>query len=888
MNKIFFNIPFTKRPESNHLSKVSEPDSVNKTKVIFQPDFGKLKSKIRERVLAENKSLCQTKQSSGIVKTTTNKHNDPEFRKNILFKSPLVKFNESSQNPTGLCQVWSARTSNSNLQSFHANTQSVPKQLKQKKKIKNQHLNLKKQTSFSVLTSNTNTNICKKVPFELNFKKMQFKSVNPEAKSELKKRTRAQETFPKSNNFNKSPSRIFCNLTTNPKNEYFAPKVKFVTPKTDLNFIKEKLQKIECKIDLLKSAKIINTNSTIRTNSPAPISSKNFVKNSKDLFCLKNNRNFKKEGFLVRRKAILEDDRNKQSCLDQLTDLKPEIITEESKQTTIEKIKIQKKKRSSERFFSIKTELDWLFDNCEKKMRDKLHSFIEYHHPDCHQQEKERISGDLLNELIEQKKVQTKYFEQIKSNFAEQWARTIKEILNKKEKPTVILKQKQLKMEELPKKSYEPDFNLKNLMPFEKRATIQANRFNSDETTKQIRKAVEKHSPNNGILIKNNLFSKISRVNVVSDPGIVLLKMENANMFFRQNIKLIHSEVSDLSHNGFHLTEKIKPMGEIEKEFVLNNSTSHKRFSTFQMENEKPTLSLISDKKIEKTFWTLSNLKQHHNFFEETCDQIIGDFIHKEIAESALNWRQKQKILSESFFSPKKVVKFCKAALEYFCKHYSDEICDELNKPFGPPLPEKLHRLKKNQDFDLSINLEVIERPVLTRNASNKYLFNKNSCHKSEPMIKSEKSHNNMLLDCLNEILCGWKKFALKGVICSWRCSFNLKWERPITRDFLKKIVNSSIVKIQEWSEIGYGITQSGNQVDSFYEKCRPGEVLNKNAENLTRLLNIEMNQNAESWTWYEDHFIETIFGLEKIIWEKLVEDSVIFLLSTSKPEELL
>lgn len=169
--------------------------------------------------------------------------------------------------------------------------------------------------------------------------------------------------------------------------------------------------------------------------------------------------------------------------------------------------------------------------------------------------------------------------------------------------------------------------------------------------------------------------------------------------------------------------------------------------------------------------------------------------------------------------------------------------------------------------------------------------------------LKRDFQNQKMILDCLNEALCSWRPYAIKGKPLPSLSHFGRLNRMKIQPSEMKYIFSVTINKLLEYVSLLCGVLPERENIlkmrwnlnslsaenrklldaligsgfaDPQDSLLHPTELINKIREDkLVRFLNWDIYETDDKWLFYDYEILESQFHLDALVFEFLVEDLV-------------
>ena len=167
--------------------------------------------------------------------------------------------------------------------------------------------------------------------------------------------------------------------------------------------------------------------------------------------------------------------------------------------------------------------------------------------------------------------------------------------------------------------------------------------------------------------------------------------------------------------------------------------------------------------------------------------------------------------------------------------------------------------------------------------------------------LKRDFQNQKMILDCLNEALCSWRPYAIKGKPLPSLSHFGRLNRMKIQPSEMKYIFSVTINKLLEYVSLLCGVLTereeiiknrwnlnalspdkrklldsliSGSFSDPQDALLNPNELLNRiREEKLVRFLNWDIYETDDKWLFYDYEILEAQLHLDHLVFEFLIED---------------
>lgn len=265
--------------------------------------------------------------------------------------------------------------------------------------------------------------------------------------------------------------------------------------------------------------------------------------------------------------------------------------------------------------------------------------------------------------------------------------------------------------------------------------------------------------------------------------------------------------------------------------------------------------------------------------FNNVCDRVIGDLIEDQInivlddIISAVTQHNYDIVNYKRLNNTVEgLVCDMQELIAYIISHFTNSLIYGLNKPYSYRNTELLELMHLSTDIDISLYAEYINRPVITDRMQDEIL---NTSKASEPYIVFYK---RLLIDSLNEALCTWRPFVYKFEPFPWQITTGNVSKSLIDQNDLPVLADLTLVKIKEWCMLVCGYL---NEKEDSYMGAIPISdtkiVEHIKEDRLVKYINWEIFENEDKWVYYDLEQIETIYMVEKAIWNELLEDIIIY-----------
>ena len=169
--------------------------------------------------------------------------------------------------------------------------------------------------------------------------------------------------------------------------------------------------------------------------------------------------------------------------------------------------------------------------------------------------------------------------------------------------------------------------------------------------------------------------------------------------------------------------------------------------------------------------------------------------------------------------------------------------------------------------------------------------------------LKRDFTNQKMILDCLNEALCSWRPFAIKGRPLPSLSHFGRLNKMKIQSSEMKYIFSVTINKLLEYVSLICGVlperenvlkmrwnpqnlsTQNKRLLEALVGQgfndpqdslLHPTELINKIREDkLVRFLNWDIYETDDKWLFYDYEILESQLHLDGLLFDMLVEDTI-------------
>lgn len=169
--------------------------------------------------------------------------------------------------------------------------------------------------------------------------------------------------------------------------------------------------------------------------------------------------------------------------------------------------------------------------------------------------------------------------------------------------------------------------------------------------------------------------------------------------------------------------------------------------------------------------------------------------------------------------------------------------------------------------------------------------------------LKRDFQNQKMILDCLNEALCSWRPYAIKGKPLPSLNHFGRLNRMKIQPSEMKYIFSVTINKLLEYVSLLCGVLPEREtilkmrwNVNALAEKekkllnslvgsgfsdpqdslLHPTELINKIREDkLVRFLNWDIYETDDKWLFYDYEILESQLHLDSLVFDFLIEDLI-------------
>jgi hypothetical protein len=169
--------------------------------------------------------------------------------------------------------------------------------------------------------------------------------------------------------------------------------------------------------------------------------------------------------------------------------------------------------------------------------------------------------------------------------------------------------------------------------------------------------------------------------------------------------------------------------------------------------------------------------------------------------------------------------------------------------------------------------------------------------------LKRDFQNQKMILDCLNEALCSWRPYAIKGKPLPSLSHFGRLNRMKIQPSEMKYIFSVTINKLLEYVSLLCGVLPERENIlkmrwnlnslsndnrklldaligsgfaDPQDSLLHPTELINKIREDkLVRFLNWDIYETDDKWLFYDYEILESQLHLDSLVFDFLVEDMV-------------